>query len=75
MITFLSEEGLRGADIDGGKVIQSFLAEDLIDELTISRAPVLIGKGISLFGSIDFDIQFSHIQNKSLFQWLGKELL
>lgn len=64
VIDLLSAEGLRGAYIDGGSVIQSFLAEDLIDELTISRAPVLIGNGISLFGTIDFDIQFSHIQTK-----------
>jgi dihydrofolate reductase len=64
VITLLSDKGLKGAYIDGGKVIQSFLAEDLIDELTISRAPVLIGRGISLFGTIDFDIRFSHVQTK-----------
>jgi len=64
VLTFLSEKGLKSAYIDGGKVIQSFLADDLIDELTVSRAPILIGKGISLFGTIDFDIQFSHIQTK-----------
>lgn len=58
----LSEKGFRSAYVDGGKVIQSFLAEDLIDYLTIARVPVLIGSGISLFGYLDRDIEFEHVR-------------
>jgi len=36
--------------IDGGKVVQSFLREDLIDEMVITTIPVLLGGGIPLFG-------------------------
>lgn len=45
--------------VDGGKVIQSFFLEDLIDEITIDWAPVLIGQGIPLFGYLDRDIQLA----------------
>jgi len=38
--------------IDGGKTIQSFLKEDLIDELIITRIPVLLGGGAPLFGDL-----------------------
>ncbi len=44
--------------IDGGRTIQSFLREDLIDELTITTIPVLLGKGIPLFGNLDRQLRF-----------------
>ena len=62
MLEHLGEKGFRSAYIDGGKVIQSFLAADLIDELIISKVPVLIGSGIPLFGSIDADICYNHVR-------------
>jgi dihydrofolate reductase len=37
------------AYIDGGEVIQQFLAAGLIDELTLSTVPILLGSGIPLF--------------------------
>ena len=36
--------------IDGGKTIQSFIEENLINEMTITTVPVLLSEGISLFG-------------------------
>lgn len=48
--------------IDGGKVIQAFLEEDLVDELIISKAPVIIGNGIPLFGYLDRDLEFKHVR-------------
>ncbi|HEY2867432.1 MAG TPA: dihydrofolate reductase family protein [Pyrinomonadaceae bacterium] len=56
----LSEKGHRSVYVDGGKIIQSFLAEDLIDELTIARVPVLLGDGIPLFGFLSGDRYFEH---------------
>jgi dihydrofolate reductase len=61
----LDEEGIRSVYVDGGKVIQSFLAEDLIDELIIAHVPVLIGDGIPLFGRIDRDLKFEHKRTAS----------
>src|SRR6478672_4382526 len=61
----LSEAGYRSAYVDGGKVIQSFLSEDLIDELIIARVPVLIGDGIPLFGYLSRDLEFEHKKTAS----------
>ncbi len=32
--------------VDGGRLIQTFLREGRLDELTMTRAPVLIGEGM-----------------------------
>lgn len=45
----LAEQGLRHVYIDGGVTIQRFLHAGLIDTLTITRIPVLLGSGIPLF--------------------------
>ena len=60
----LSGQGFSRVYVDGGKVIQDFLKEGLIDELIISKAPVLIGNGIPLFGYLDNDLQFKHIRTE-----------
>ena len=60
LLSELSEKEFRSAYIDGGKVIQSFLADDLIDELIIARVPVLLGDGIPLFGYLSHDLEFKH---------------
>lgn len=50
--------------IDGGKVIQSFLNQDLIDEMTITTIPVILGKGIPLFSNITKPLQFKCLDTK-----------
>jgi dihydrofolate reductase len=61
----LSENGVRTVYVDGGKTIQGFLKAGLIDEMTITRIPILLGDGIPLFGKLDRDIRFQHIVTKS----------
>lgn len=61
-LLFLSNEGYSNIYVDGGKVIQSFLNENLLDELIITKVPVLIGDGIPLFGKLTKDINLKHIQ-------------
>ena len=61
LLNYLSGQGFSNLYIDGGKVIQSFLKEDLIDELIITKVPELIGTGIPLFGYLDKDLRFEHI--------------
>jgi dihydrofolate reductase len=51
----LESEGCRHAYVDGGKVIQSFLARGLIDQITLTTVPVLLGSGRRLFGSLADD--------------------
>jgi dihydrofolate reductase len=45
----LEREGCRHAYVDGGAVIRQFLAARLLDELTISIVPIVLGSGIRLF--------------------------
>ena len=49
IIESLHAKGILNLYIDGGKTIQSFLAEDLIDELIITTIPKILGGGVKLF--------------------------
>jgi len=60
VIAELNQRGHTHIYIDGGKLIQSFLAEDLIDELIITRIPILLGKGIPLFRELEQSQKFIH---------------
>ncbi|WP_417795772.1 dihydrofolate reductase family protein [Terasakiella pusilla] len=53
------------AYIDGGKVIQSFINAGLIEDMIITTVPILIGDGISLFGSIERDIDLKLISSNA----------
>ncbi len=66
LLARLHAEGLQNLYIDGGKVIQSFLHKDLIDTMTITRIPVLLGGGIALFGKNSVQLAFTHSQSKVL---------
>ena len=61
----LKKRGLKHAYIDGGITIQRFLEAGLIDTITVTRVPVLIGQGISLFGPLSRDIKLQHLRTKS----------
>jgi dihydrofolate reductase len=64
LLNHLSGLGFSSIYIDGGKVIQDFLKEDLVDELIISKVPILIGNGIPLFGVLNTDLKFKHIRTQ-----------
>ncbi len=68
----LKNEGYNNLYIDGGKVIQSFLKEDLIDEMIITSVPVLLGSGIPLFGKLVAKLHFKHIKTEVLNDMLVK---
>lgn len=65
LLSELESRGVQHIYVDGGTTIQSFLRNGLIDELTITRVPVLIGEGISLFGATGHDIRLNHISTKA----------
>lgn len=54
----LKEKGYNNLYIDGGLTVQSFLKEDLVDELIITTIPILLGGGIRLFGDLDSALEF-----------------
>ncbi|MEH6358070.1 MAG: dihydrofolate reductase family protein [Pseudomonadales bacterium] len=65
LVKQLENEGCQRLYIDGGETIQSFLNEGLITDLSITRVPVLLGEGLSLFGKTKQDIQLKHISTKT----------
>ena len=48
----LHAQGARHVYVDGGAVIRNFLQAGVLDSLTVSVAPVLIGSGFPLFGGV-----------------------
>lgn len=52
LILNLKNQGYKHAYIDGGTTIQSFINMKMITEMTITKAPILLGEGIPLFGRI-----------------------
>ena len=70
-ITFIHNDaagfvrGLKNKDgqtiwvVGGGKLLQIFIKEKLIDELFITVAPILLGNGIPLFRDNDFQTRLS----------------
>ncbi|CAA0099526.1 putative protein YyaP [BD1-7 clade bacterium] len=60
LVSNLKASGHQHAYVDGGATIQSFINLRLISEMTITRAPVLLGEGIPLFGKTDDDIKLEH---------------
>lgn len=57
----LASRGFRHVYVDGGVTIQRFLEAGLIQQLTITRVPRLIGSGIPLFGTLSRDVPLRHM--------------
>ena len=65
LMASLSEQGWKRAYIDGGKIIQSFMREGLITDMTVTAVPILIGEGKRMFGDLDADIDLQLLESKS----------
>ena len=61
IVSKLAASGVQHAYVDGGITIQQFLRAGLIQRLTITRVPVLIGQGIPLFGALPHDVSLRHV--------------
>ena len=72
LLEHLAAMGRKRVYVDGGKTIQSFMRAGLIDELIITRLPVLIGQGIPLFGPLDGDAAWEHLSTKTFGKGLVK---
>lgn len=52
LVSQLAEQGHQRLYIDGGKTIQGFMEEGLVDEMIITQIPIVLGGGMSLFGEL-----------------------
>ena len=57
-------DGAKGVYVDGGQVLQSFIRAELLDELTVTRLPILLGQGRPLFGPLEADVRWEHVQTR-----------
>ena len=61
VIADIHKEGHFQLYIDGGATIQSFLKEDLIDDLIITTIPIILGGGTPLFTLLNNELNFDLI--------------
>ena len=64
VVSQLEKRGIQHIYVDGGITIQAFLRAGLVQHLTVTRVPVLIGTGIPLFGATGRDIPLKHIATR-----------
>jgi len=62
LIEKLESEGHQHAYIDGGTTITAFINLELINEMTITLAPVLLGSGKPLFGQMPSAVKLINSQ-------------
>ena len=65
LISKLEKDGYTHAYIDGGTTITSFLNYGLINQIIITKAPVLLGEGLPLFGKINKMLKLENTEVKS----------
>jgi dihydrofolate reductase len=65
LVDRLTSEGAKRIYVDGGVVIQSFLAAGLVTDMTISIVPLLLGDGVRLFGKTGADVPLSLVRSRS----------
>jgi dihydrofolate reductase len=66
IVATLEARGFQHLYVDGGQTVQQFLAAGLITRLVITRVPVVIGVGISLFGPVPHDIPVKLVSTRQL---------
>lgn len=60
----INSKGFKKLYIDGGRTIQSLMEKDLIDELILTRIPVVLGGGVPLFGELAEPQWFDHVKTE-----------
>lgn len=65
VVARLAERGVKHIYVDGGVTIRGFLEAGLVQNLTITRVPILIGRGIPLFGALPHDIRLEHLATRA----------
>lgn len=65
LLTKLHKDGIKHVWIDGGMTISQFLSSQMVDTMTLSIIPVILGSGIPLFNVIDKEIHCRAISSQT----------
>lgn len=65
LTTCLAQRGFQHLYVDGGATIRGFLEEGLIDSIILTRVPLLLGSGISLFSGLREETRLIHVSTRS----------
>jgi dihydrofolate reductase len=61
----LGREGLSHVYVDGATTVQRFVRDGLVDAITITTIPVLIGQGRPLFAALAQDIELALVESRA----------
>lgn len=62
LINELSDQSINHIYADGGKVIQDFLSAGLVDEITVTIVPIILGKGKSYSRLLPKDLSLQRLK-------------
>jgi dihydrofolate reductase len=65
LVQEMERRSAKGIYLDGGMTIQRFLQESLVDEMTITTIPILLGEGLPLFGKLEKDLRLELVKSES----------
>lgn len=65
LVSQLNSDGIKHAWIDGGATISQFLDLQMVDSMTLSIIPVILGNGIPLFNVIGKELPCSLVSSQS----------
>ena len=68
LVAHAAAQGQPRLYVDGGLTLQSFIAVGLLDEITLTRIPVLLGEGLPLCGPLapgQTAVQLRHLATRS----------
>lgn len=64
LIEMLQSQGEGHLYVDGGQTIQTFISKGLLNDITITRVPVLLGEGRPLFKMPETEVHLNHLETK-----------
>ena len=62
----LKKKGFENIYADGGVVVKDCLSQNILDEIIITRVPVSLGSGVSLFPLSEISLNFEHLGTEVL---------
>ena len=51
--------------VNGGRIVQSFIKAGLVEDMTVTFVPILLGDGLRLFGEVDSDIDLKLVKSRA----------